>query len=189
MRIGLLGGSFNPAHEGHRHISLIALKRLQLDQIWWLVTPGNPLKDTTVLQTIGERMAQARDIARSPRIVVTDFERHLSTPYTIDTVRFLQRRYPGTDFVWIVGADNLTGFHHWLGWSNLFRMLPILVVDRPECRNRALSSRTARRFADNQMPESRARSLPGSEAPAWIYLTAPLSDMSSTAIRQAQSKP
>ncbi|WP_088348290.1 MULTISPECIES: nicotinate-nucleotide adenylyltransferase [Rhodomicrobium] len=185
MRVGLLGGSFNPAHEGHLHISLTALRRLGLDRLWWMVTPGNPLKRPGDLASLPERVAQARTLAVHPDIVVTDFEAALPTPYAIDTVHFLQKRYPGVHFVWIMGGDNLAQFHLWRDWTGLFGAIPILVLDRPGARNSALAAPAARRFASARLPESAAAGLALAQPPAWIYLTLPLSDLSSTAIRKA----
>ena len=183
MRIGLLGGSFNPPHEGHRHISLTAIARLRLDRLWWLVTPGNPLKDAGDLPHLAERMTLAADAAAHPAIEITGFEAALPTPYAIDTVRFLQRRFPAAHFVWIMGGDNLAQLHRWRDWAGLFRALPILVLDRPETRFRALASPAARRFAAGRFPESAALRLPLLAPPAWIYMTLPLRDVSSTALR------
>ena len=183
MRIGLLGGSFNPPHEGHRHISLAALRRLRLDKLWWLVTPGNPLKTGVHLPGLAERLSLAAEIASHPAIEITGFEAALPTAYAIDTVNFLQRRSPGTHFVWIIGGDNLAQFHRWRDWTRLFTALPILVLDRPGARLAALASPAARRFDAARLPECAASSLPVLSPPAWIYLTLPLCDMSSTAIR------
>ncbi len=184
MRIGLLGGSFNPAHDGHRHISLEAIKRLGLQKVWWLVTPGNPLKSADELAGLNERVGGARDIAAHPQIEVTDFEAGLPSPYARDTVEFLKQRYAGVHFVWIIGGDNLAQFHRWRDWDELFSLIPILVSDRPASRYRALSSPAATRFARARLKENAAGKLPLSEPPAWSYLTLPLRDISSTAIRQ-----
>lgn len=183
MRIGLLGGSFNPPHEGHRHISLAAMARLRLDRLWWLVTPGNPLKSAAQLPNLAERMSLAVECAAHPAIEVTGFEAALPTAYAIDTVHFLRRRFPGVHFVWIMGGDNLAQFHRWRDWTGLFAALPILVLDRPGARLTALASPAARRFANARLPESAAPSLALSGTPAWIYLTLPLCDASSTTIR------
>ena len=183
MRIGLLGGSFNPPHEGHRHISLAALARLRLDRLWWVVTPGNPLKSATHLPSLAERMSHSAEVASHPAIEITGFEAALPTPYAVDTVHFLQRRFPGTHFVWIMGGDNLAQLHRWRDWAGLFTALPILVLDRPGARLRALASPAARRFAGARLSESAALRLPVLSPPAWIYLTLPLCDASSTAIR------
>jgi nicotinate-nucleotide adenylyltransferase len=183
MRIGLLGGSFNPAHEGHLHISLVALKRLGLDQIWWLVTPGNPLKGKVMLPELAKRVAAAREIARHPRIVVTGFEAAQGSAYTIGALRFLKRRFPNVSFVWLMGADNLPSFHRWRAWEELFGMVPIAVLDRPGFRLRARASRAAQRFARAEIDESDAPGLASLKPPAWTLLTLPLSSLSSTALR------
>lgn len=184
MRIGLFGGSFNPAHTGHRHICQVALQRLQLDQIWWLVTPGNPLKDSQELADIGNRSAAAERIASHPRMIVTAFEQYLPSPYAIGTIHFLQRRFPGVRFIWIMGGDNLADFHHWRYWEEIFRSLPIVVVDRPGTRHIAMASHAAQRFSNWRLPENNAGYLPFAAPPAWVYLTAPLRDISSTEIRR-----
>jgi nicotinate-nucleotide adenylyltransferase len=183
MRIGLLGGSFNPPHQGHRHISVIAVERLRLDRLWWLVTPGNPLKSAVHLPGLAERVCLAAEMASHPAIEITGFEAALPTPYAIDTVHFLRRRFPGTHFVWIMGGDNLAQFHRWRDWTGLFRALPILVLDRPGARSRALASPAARRFATARLPELAAPRLALLPPPAWIYMSLPLCDASSTALR------
>jgi nicotinate-nucleotide adenylyltransferase len=183
MRIGLLGGSFNPAHAGHLHISVTALKRLRLDRVWWLVTPGNPLKDKAGLAPLDQRVALAGATACHPRIEVTAFEAALPGPYSIDTMRFLTRRFPGARFVWIMGGDNLAQFHRWRRWPELFRAMPILVLDRPDARHGALASPAAKRFARSRVAESLVSRLPLLCPPSWAYLTLPLCGLSSTAIR------
>jgi nicotinate-nucleotide adenylyltransferase len=183
MRIGLLGGSFNPAHAAHRHISLAALKRLALDQMWWLVSPGNPLKDAGNAPDLEARIAAARFVARHPKIVVTGFEAARASAYTIDTIRFLKRRYPSVDFVWLMGADNLASFHRWRAWEELFGLVPIAVLDRPGYRLKARAGRAAQRFAFAALDETDARGLAGMEPPAWTLLTLPLSSLSSTRLR------
>jgi nicotinate-nucleotide adenylyltransferase len=188
MRIGLMGGSFNPAHSGHRHISLTAIRRLQLDRLWWLVTPGNPLKHGGDAAPLPERMALARQVARHPKITVTGFEAGLGSAYTIDTLRFLKRRYPGVHFVWVMGGDNLAGIHRWRGWRAIFAAMPLLILDRPAARRAALASPAAQRFRQNRLPEGAASRLVLSQPPAWIYLTIPLCDLSSTAIRLRAAK-
>jgi nicotinate-nucleotide adenylyltransferase len=186
MRIGLYGGSFNPAHAGHRHVSLMALRRLGLDRVWWIVTPGNPLKNNGELASAGDRVAQARRIAAHPRIDVTAFEEGIGARYTIDTLAFLKRRHPGVHFVWIMGADNLAGFHRWRGWRAIARMMPIAVVDRPGWTLRSTGSRTATTFADSRIPEAEASSLPLRQPPAWLFLHGPRSFLSSTELRRRQ---
>lgn len=188
MRIGLLGGSFNPAHQGHRQISLAAMKRLGLDQVWWVVSPGNPLKETSKVPDLTSRVTAARKIARHPRIVVTGFEGARvkgarGSVYTIDTVRFLRRRYRSVDFVWLMGADNLVSFHRWRGWEKLFGLVPVAVLDRPGYRLKARASKAARRFASAALDESDAPGLAGAEPPAWTLLTLPLSGLASTTLR------
>jgi nicotinate-nucleotide adenylyltransferase len=191
MRIGLLGGSFNPAHAAHRHISLAALKRLALDQVWWLVSPGNPLKDAGKAPDLEARIEVAREVAHHPKIVVTGFEGACAeasrrSAYTIDTIRFLKRRYPSVDFVWLMGADNLASFHRWRAWEELFGLVPIAVLDRPGYRLKARASKAAQRFAYAALDETDARGLAGMEPPAWTLLTIPLSSLSSTRLRGAK---
>jgi nicotinate-nucleotide adenylyltransferase len=195
MRIGLLGGSFNPAHQGHRQISLAAMKRLGLDQVWWLASPGNPLKETSGVPDLASRVTAAREIAHHPRIVVTGFEGARvdggrGSVYTIDTLRFLKRRFPSVDFVWLMGADNLVLFHRWRDWEKLFGLVPIAVLDRPGYRLKARASKAAQRFAFAALDESDARGLAAMEPPAWTLLTLPLSDLASTSLRGGKaSKP
>jgi nicotinate-nucleotide adenylyltransferase len=184
QRIGLLGGSFNPPHVAHRHISEVVLKRLGLDRIWWLVTPGNPLKGRAELAPLAERLVLCRAMAKNPRIEVTAFERDLPTAFTAGTVAFLKRRSPRVRFVWIMGADNLVGFHHWRRWRELLSMVPVVVVDRPGWRLKALASKAARAFARSRVPEGRAMGLVAMSPPAWTFLTGPLSSVSSTDLRR-----
>jgi nicotinate-nucleotide adenylyltransferase len=183
MTIGLLGGSFNPAHAGHRHISEIALKRLGLDRVWWLVTPGNPLKDHGQLAPLGKRLEQARKLARHPRIDVTAFEAGLPDTYTVNTLRFLARRFPGTRFVWLMGADGLAGFHRWRDWRGIAYRVPMAIFDRPGYRFAALSSRGAHVLASSRVDDSDAAGLAALRPPAWALLALPLSPLSSTALR------
>lgn len=184
MRIGLYGGSFNPAHAGHRHVSLMALKRLGLDRIWWIVTPGNPLKDTGELASTAMRMAVAKEVADDPRIEVTAFEQDICARYTVDTLAFLKRRYPDVRFVWIMGADNLAGFHQWRGWQRIAHMMPIAVIDRPGWTLKATCSPSATTLAAARIDEGRAPALAGMKPPAWIFLHGPRSHLSSTMLRR-----
>jgi nicotinate-nucleotide adenylyltransferase len=184
MRIGLYGGSFNPAHAGHRHVSLLALKRLRLDRIWWIVTPGNPLKDPGELAATHERVARARHLAAHPRIDVTSFEETIGARYTVDTLSFLARRCPGVDFVWIMGADNLVSFHRWRGWQTIASLMPMAVVDRPGFTLKATRSRSAIRLAPYRIDEDAAAALPGMAPPAWLFLHGPRSALSSSALRR-----
>lgn len=183
MRIGLLGGSFNPPHEAHRDISLTALKRLGLDRVWWLVTPGNPLKDVSKLPGLAERVENAEAIARHPKIDVTGFDGSKGTGYTIDLLKALTQRYPGVGFVWLMGADNLVDFHRWKSWPEIFKLMPIAVLDRPGFRLKAQASQAARRFAPYYVDESDAAGLALLEPPAWTILTHKLSELSSTELR------
>jgi len=187
MRIGLLGGSFNPAHTAHRQISLGAMKRLGLDQVWWLVSPGNPLKEASHAPELASRVAAARTLARHPRIVVTGLEGARDSVYTVDTLRYLKRRFPSVHFVWLMGADNLAQFHRWRAWPELFRLAPIAVLDRPGYRFKGAAGKAAQRFARYRIDESDARGLALLEPPAWTLLTLPLSALSSTALRAGQA--
>jgi len=186
MRIGLLGGSFNPAHEAHREISLTALKRLGLDQVWWLVTPGNPLKDPSKLASLESRVEVARKMARHPRIEVTGFAG--GSAYTIDLLAELKRRFPGVNFVWLMGADNLAQFHRWRAWEEIFAAVPMAVLDRPGLRLKARASKAAQRFALYQVDESDAGGLARLEPPAWTILSHRLSGLSSTELRAKKAK-
>ena len=185
MRIGLLGGSFNPPHAAHRDISLAALKRLGLDRIWWLVAPANPLKNHE-LPRLEERVQAARKVAHHPRIDVTGFSG--GSPYTIDLVKELKRHFPGVHFVWLMGADNLADFHRWRAWESIFAMLPIAVLDRPGHRLKGRASKAAQRFSLYMVDESDAAGLALLEPPAWTILTHKLSPLSSTAIRAGKAK-
>lgn len=187
-RIGLLGGSFNPAHDGHRHISLCALRQLGLDEVWWLVSPQNPLKPAHGMAPLEQRMAAARTVARHPRIRVTDIERRLDTRYTVDTVRALKRRHPGYMFVWLIGADNLRQLPRWRAWTGLFRSVAVAVFARPSYSLKALAGQAASRFARFRLPESQARCLASQAPPAWVFLRIRLHPASATAIRAAAKK-
>jgi nicotinate-nucleotide adenylyltransferase len=189
MRIGLLGGSFNPVHDAHRRISLVALKRLGLDQVWWLVSPGNPLKGKSSSPSLADRAAAARKIGRHPKIVVTGLEGARASPYTVDTMRFLKQRHPSVNFVWLMGADNLGSLHRWRAFEEIFRLVPIAVFDRPGFRLKARASRAAQRFAFAQVDESDARGLAELVPPAWALLTLPLSGLSSTRLRVETQTP
>lgn len=188
MRIGLLGGSFNPPHEAHRAISLHAMKRLQLDRVWWIVTPGSPLKDVQQLPPLEQRMAECVALADHPRIDVTGFEAVIGTKYTSDTLAWLLREAPETRFVWLMGADNLKDFHRWKNWREIFMMLPIAVADRGGLSLQAGSGPAAMTFARARIPETRASLLPAMPPPAWVYLRGVKSDLSSTQIRQQRER-
>lgn len=188
MRIGLFGGSFNPPHAGHRLASLIALKRLGLDRVWWIVTPGNPLKDNHGLPSLAARMAAARAVAADPRIDVTGFEAGIGTRYTYDTIAYLKRRCPGVRFVWIMGADNLAGFHRWQRWRDIAALVPLAIVDRPGSTLRAARARAAVALGAGRLDEAEGRRLPLAKPPAWLFLHGPRSALSSTALRAAQGR-
>ena len=183
MRIGLLGGSFNPAHAGHVEISLTALKRLGLDQVWWVVTPGNPLKRSSKLLGVSQRVEAAKKIANHPRIAVTGFPGEKGPPYTVDLLTELKRRHPAVSFVWLMGADNLAEFHRWRSWQRIFETAPIAVLDRPGFRLKARASQAATRFQEFHVDESDAQGLARMTPPAWTIITHRLSPLSSTAIR------
>ena len=183
LRIGLLGGSFNPAHAGHVHVSEVALKRLGLDYVWWLVSPQNPLKTSADMAPFQRRMASARDmIASRPRLRVTDIETQLGTRYTIDTVVCLKRRFPQVHFVWLMGSDNLLSFHRWRDWKRLADMLPIAIVLRPGTILAPLSARAARQFAVSARRPPRL--LATTRPPALTVLDAKRNYESATALRR-----
>jgi nicotinate-nucleotide adenylyltransferase len=183
MRIGLLGGSFNPPHAAHRAISLFALKRLQLDRIWWLVTPGNPLKDVSDLRVLEARVDAARAVANDPRIVVSCLEAVIGTRYSFDTIRYLRRHCPAVRFVWIMGADNLAQFHRWQSWQRIAAEVAIAVIDRPPTSFRALAAPAARALARSRVPANAAATLADRRPPAWVFLTGLKSSLSSTEMR------
>ncbi|KQQ31748.1 nicotinate-nicotinamide nucleotide adenylyltransferase [Methylobacterium sp. Leaf123] len=183
MRIGLYGGSFNPAHAGHLHVSRTALRRLRLDRVWWLVTPGNPLKDHGVLAPLDERVAQARALATDPRVAVTGFEAEIGSRYTADTLRWLVRRRPALHFVWIMGADSLGTFHRWRRFDEILTLMPVAVIDRPGYTLTAPAARAAQAFASARIPEAAAPTLAIHPPPAWTFLHGPRSTLSSTALR------
>lgn len=187
MRIGLFGGTFDPPHAAHRAASLLALHRLGLDRIWWLVTPGNPLKDTRGLAPLAERLVAARALAGHPRIDVSDFEADLGTNYTYGTLAYLRRRCPGVHFVWVMGADNLRHFHRWQRWRDIARMVPIAVVDRLGPSLYSMAGPAGQVLAWARIPETAAASLALRTPPAWLYLHGLKSPLSSTALRAARA--
>lgn len=187
LRIGLFGGSFNPPHAGHVLVAQTALKRLGLDAVWWLVTPGNPLKSHAGLPPQAARIAACRAlIGPDPRIVISGLEAQIGTAYTEQTVRFLVRRCPGVHFVWLMGADNLASFHRWQKWRAIAAMVPMAVVDRPGATLRAISSPAARVLARARLPEREARGLAMRAAPAWVFLHGKRVALSSTMLRSRQ---
>lgn len=185
MRIGLYGGSFNPPHAAHLLMSKTALRALKLDRIWWLVSPGNPLKDNAALPALEERLALSRALIDDPRIIATGVEADLGTFYTADTLAALQRRYRLARFVWLMGADNLANFDRWRGWQQIAARMPFAVFDRPGFSNRSLRSRAAITLSRHRIEESDAPLLAGLAPPAWVFLHGPLSSLSSTQIRKS----
>jgi nicotinate-nucleotide adenylyltransferase len=183
QRIGLLGGSFNPPHEGHRRISLMALRRLGLDCLWWMVTPGNPLKDVAALPPLAERMRRAAAIAAHPRIVISGAEQVFRTPYTADLIAILKMRAPDVRFVWVMGSDNLAQFHRWEDWHAIARSVPIAVVNRPGFLAAALSARSTWALLRYRVDEQDALALADRDPPAWVFMNGPRSTVSSTALR------
>ena len=183
MRVGLFGGSFNPAHDGHAHVAETALMRLRLDKVIWLVSPQNPLKNRAESASLATRMASARAHAHGPNMIVSDVESRVGSHYTIDILRILKQRYPGVKFVWIMGGDNLNSLHSWRGWVNIMREMPVAVVARPGAEVKSRSSPTAKRFGFARLSSREAPRLADCRAPAWLYLRAPLNFASSTALR------
>lgn len=183
LRIGLFGGSFNPPHEGHLLVAETALRTLALDRVWWMVTPGNPLKDHSKLAPLAERIARSRELIEDRRIVVTAFEAGHRVRYTADTVRVVLERNREARFVWLMGADNLAGFHRWQEWQSIVEALPIAVVDRPGSTLSYLSSKLAITYSRARVDEDDAATLPGRTPPAWTFLHGPRSSLSSTALR------
>jgi nicotinate-nucleotide adenylyltransferase len=182
-RVGLFGGSFNPPHAGHRHASLLALKRLGLDEVWWLVSPANPLKQAGAFAPYEARCAAARKLTCHPRIKISTFERDAGLIYTRETLRALVRAHRDIRFVWIMGADNLATIHRWHRWPEIFELVPIAVIDRPSYRMKAMASPAALRFADRRVDEDDALLLADLQPPAWCFLSGPMSLLSSTRLR------
>jgi nicotinate-nucleotide adenylyltransferase len=189
QRIGLLGGSFNPAHGGHLTVSETALKALQLDEVWWLVSPQNPLKPKAGMAPLEDRLASARAaIGRTPRLRATALEASLGTLYTLDTLRALTRRFPGVRFVWLMGADNLIQVSRWAHWPEIFHTVPVAVFDRPNYSLRASASKAAQRFRQARLDEGRAHRLADTPPPAWVFLHRTRDARSATAIRAREGR-
>ena len=183
QKIGLLGGSFNPAHDGHLLISHLALQRLRLDRLWWLVTPGNPLKENSGLPDLASRMAAARALIHDPRIAVTGFEAEIGARFTYDAIAWLARRARGVHFVWIMGADNLVQFHRWRNWREIARLAPIAVIDRPGATLRAATSHAGATLSRYRAAERDAGRFALMRPPAFLFMHGPRSALSSTALR------
>jgi nicotinate-nucleotide adenylyltransferase len=188
LKIGLFGGTFDPPHAAHRAACLLAMARLELDRVWWLVTPGNPLKDTRGLAPLEKRIAAAKKLANNPRIVVTGVEAQMRTRYTYDTVCTLTARCPGVHFVWIMGADNLSSFHRWQNWRGIAALIPIAVVDRVGPSLYATAGTAAQALSRFRIPEAAAKSLPHRKPPAWVFLHGLKSPLSSTALRALRNR-
>jgi nicotinate-nucleotide adenylyltransferase len=188
MRIGLLGGSFNPPHEGHALITRLALRRLRLDRVWWLVTPGNPLKTQVGLAGLQARVDAARRLVAGPRVVVTDLEARIGARYTYETLAWIKRRAPGVHFVWIMGADNLRQFHLWRHWRAIAGLVPIVVVDRPGSTLSATSGRAGAALSPWRAPERDAARFATMTPPALLYLHGRRSELSSTALREGDGR-
>ncbi len=184
--MGLLGGSFNPAHAGHRHVAQAAMRKLGLDQVWLLVSPGNPLKPRDGMADFARRMASARAVADGRRIVATDIERRLGTHYTVDTLRQLHRRFPRARFVWLMGADNLAQLPRWNGWREIAGTTPFAVLPRPHYTAPALAGQAAQVLRSARMAADRAHGLAASAPPAWVFLPGRMHAASATAIRARQ---
>jgi nicotinate-nucleotide adenylyltransferase len=182
MSVGLLGGSFDPPHPGHVHITREALKRFGLDRVLWLVSPGNPLKARGPAE-LGRRMAAAREIMQHPRVHISDFEAHAGTRYTAQTLRLLRQRCPGVRFVWLMGADNLAQFHRWKDWQQIMDTVPVGVLARPGDRISARMSPAARLYAPARLSALASPLLGRAQAPAWCFVNVPMSGTSSSAIR------
>mgnify|MGYP001032188794 CR=1 FL=1 len=184
----MLGGSFNPAHAGHLHISRVALETLGLEALWWLVSPQNPLKPAHGMAPFETRLDAARALVDDRRILVSDIERELDTRYTADTLAALIKRYPAVDFVWVMGADNLVQLEQWKDWTTIFATLPIAVFDRPTYSDDALSCPAATRFASSRLEAGRAHELAGQTPPAWVFVQGELNSTSATQIRETQAE-
>jgi nicotinate-nucleotide adenylyltransferase len=184
LRVGLLGGSFNPAHQGHLHVARQAMRHLRLDQLWLMVSPGNPLKPRKGMAPLPERLASARRIADGRRIIATDIECQLHTQYTADTMRELRRRFPAVHFVWLMGADNLLQLPRWGRWLAIMHAMPMLVVPRPGTTRAALAGQAVARFSRHRLPARAGLCLAQSAPPAWILLPVRENSTSATALRE-----
>ncbi len=187
MAIGLFGGSFNPPHAGHVLLAEIALRTFNLDQLWWIVTPGNPLKDITELAPLKDRISACEAITQDPRIKITAFEAAFNVRYTADTLDIVRDRNKDVDFIWLMGADNLQNFHKWQRWQEIAATFPIGVIDRPGSTLSFLTSKFAKTFSEARIDEDDAQDLARKPTPAWTFIHGPRSPLSSSAIRKAQA--
>ncbi len=187
-RLGLLGGSFNPAHEGHREISLEAIKLFDLDAVWWLVSPANPLKDPAEFAPYSARLTRAREVARHPRIVISNFEDRFGLQYTVDTLQTMRDLSPGASIIWLMGADSLAGFHRWKDWRRICELVPIAVFNRPGYGpgevNDALRSEAAEALEVFRLNEDQAGDLPAAAPPAWTFIASTRNPESATEHRK-----
>lgn len=188
QKIGILGGSFNPAHEGHLSISKIAMQRLNLDVVWWIISPRNPLKKYDILYDFEERVSSAEKVIDTNHISISKLERDAQIKYTIGTVEYLNTRYFGTKFVWIMGADNLKDFHRWREWDKLALTVPIAIIDRPSSSLDVTSSLFANKYRKYRVDEADAQNLADKKKPAWVFLHSKLNDQSSSQLRNSGVK-
>lgn len=188
QKIGILGGSFNPAHEGHLSISKIALQRLNLDEVWWIISPRNPLKKYDILYDFEERVSSAEKVIDTNHISISKLEKDAQIKYTIGTVEYLNTRYFGTKFIWIMGADNLKDFHRWREWDKLALTVPIAIIDRPSSSLDVTSSLFANKYRKYRVDEADAQNLADKKKPAWVFLHSKLNDQSSSQLRNSGLK-
>ena len=182
-RIGLLGGSFNPAHKGHYRVSTLALRWLALDEVWWLVSPQNPLKEDTDMQPLKYRLSSARTYAQHARIRVTDIEAELSSARSYDVIRYLCQAYPRCRFVWMIGADNFVQIPKWYRWRDIFSTVPIAVFGRPPFTYASLTGQAANAYSAYRIPQHMTHVIAVQKPPAWIFLWMSRDSTSATAIR------
>ena len=189
MKIGLFGGSFNPPHQGHVQISRTAIRKLGLDQLWWIVSPGNPLKDHSELLPLEERLEKCQAITSHPDIRITAFEAQFNLRYTADTVKLLARRRARASFVWVMGADNFANFHKWERWLEIANQIPLAIFDRPDSTTSPNSSSATHALAPYRVDERDSRLLANIQPPAWTFIHGPRSYLSSTQIRNGRNGP
>ena len=182
LTIGILGGSFDPPHEGHVHITRIAIKIFNLSRLWWLVSPGNPIKDKAP-SDINKRFLASKKIMKHPLVSITDIEKKLQTKFTFETLIKIKKLYPGTRFVWLMGADNLVNFHHWENWDWIMKNVPVGVLARPKEQIKAGLSPAATKFRKYRLPKEKSFLLPYLSPPIWTLVTGPMRNISSSKLR------